>query len=1328
MPKAAPSLYLWLLTTVQSVLPKRWQASRDGAWPRPVPRVAVWPLSLPRTLVLLFMLMGSGPLYAGYISPFLPDAVGDTSVPASYKGFIAPAALWLGLFNSPGAALDAVKVVQEGPCANGGYITLDLDHITQEPAPYDILWDGYYIVHDCFGRAYPAEYRGLVAQEAFLCRLGYVGPYGYSTPTYAVYYCQPLPGRPDGGESAGTPPGFCKPCLTNPINPATGNKYQIETDYASTGPFPLVFTRTYNSFPGNQAGLGVGWTHTYSRSVAQIATSRVLVQRPDGKSRRFKLIGNTWTPTSQGTEQLVSVTDGSGAIVGWQYIASNDDVETYDASGKLVSVTNRAGITQTLTYDPAGQLTGVQDSLGRSLSFSFDAQDRIATMTDPAGGLYAYAYDTSSNNLVSVTSPDSRVRTYLYENTAFPNALTGIVDENNSRFSTYGYDSQGRAISSQHAGGVELSTLTYSGDTTVVVDPLNTSRTFNWQVTLGLAQSTGVSQPCAHCGNLFAAASYDANGNVASTTDWNGNQTNYTYDLTRNLEIQRIEGLTSSGAPTSATRTITTQWHPTFRLPIQVAEPKRVTTYTYDTPGTLTAKSIQATADLNGSQGFGAAPSGTARTWTYTNIYSATTPGLLLQQTVDGPRTDVSDITTYVWDNSGDLVTVTNALGQVTTLSNYDAHGRPQQITDPNGLVTALTYDPRGRLTSRNVGGELTSYTYDGVGQLTQVTLPDGSFLAYTYDAAHRLIQIQDNLANRIVYTLDNLDNRVQEQVFDSSGALARTRARVYDNLNRLAQDIGGVNPATEITTYAYDNQGNLTSITDALNHTSVQAFDALNRLVRMTDPQGGQTQYSYDGLDQLTGVTDPRSVATGYTLDGLGNLTQVQSPDSGVTTSTQDAAGNLLSQTDARGVVASFSYDALNRLTRATYTPPAGSSVPAVTLSYSYDQGPYGLGRLTGFSDPSGSTAYRYDQHGRLVSETRTLSGLAYTTAYGYDTAGRLTHVTYPSGRSVDYGLDTLGRTQQIDTSFQGTSQSVVSSVSYQPFGAASALLYGNAQSYRRSYDLDGRIATYGLAGLTRTVLYDDASRIVGLNGASATLSQTYGYDALDRLTTWASSTSNESFGYDATGNRVSQILGANSSAYTYAATSNRLAAISGANARSYQYDAGGNTQSDGTRSFAYDARGRLIHSGSGAFSADYQVNAVGQRVVKIGSGAAASVFHYDRSGHLIGESDASGHPLKEYVWLADMPVAVLTATASTPTCPAAPVSDPGGSFVAFGESEGLEVDVGEPDRDDLQWKLGSNTQANGQFVSSSVDWDEHKSYRWTLSYGGNGSGSYSV
>ena len=145
---------------------------------------------------------------------------------------------------------------------------------------------------------------------------------------------------------------------------------------------------------------------------------------------------------------------------------------------------------------------------------------------------------------------------------------------------------------------------------------------------------------------------------------------------------------------------------------------------------------------------------------------------------VNGPRTDVTDTTTYVYDSTtGSLASVTNALGHVTTLGNYDAHGRPRQITDPNGLVTNLTYDLRGRLTARNVGGELTAYEYDGVGQLKKVTLPDGSYLSYTYDAAHRLTQVQDNLGNKIVYTLD-ADGQPHQGGGVRPGRDARAQAR----------------------------------------------------------------------------------------------------------------------------------------------------------------------------------------------------------------------------------------------------------------------------------------------------------------------------------------------------------------------------------------------------------------------------------------------------------------------------------------------------------------------------------------------------------------------
>jgi YD repeat-containing protein len=169
-----------------------------------------------------------------------------------------------------------------------------------------------------------------------------------------------------------------------------------------------------------------------------------------------------------------------------------------------------------------------------------------------------------------------------------------------------------------------------------------------------------------------------------------------------------------------------------------------------------------------GALGLAATVTGTPRTWTYTHTYHASIPGFVEQTVVDGPRTEVSDTTTYTYDSSsGALASVTNAVGHATTFGDFDAHGRARAITDPNGLLTTLVYDERGRLTARSAGGETTGYEYDGVGQLTKVTMPDGSYLEYTYDAAHRLERIDDNLGNKLVYTLDAMGQRTAEEVKD---------------------------------------------------------------------------------------------------------------------------------------------------------------------------------------------------------------------------------------------------------------------------------------------------------------------------------------------------------------------------------------------------------------------------------------------------------------------------------------------------------------------------------------------------------------------------------
>jgi YD repeat-containing protein len=432
-------------------------------------------------------------------------------------------------------------------------------------------------------------------------------------------------------------------------------------------------------------------------------------------------------------------------------------------------------------------------------------------------------------------------------------------------------------------------------------------------------------------------------------------------------------------------------------------------------------------------------------------------------------------------------------------------------------------------------------------------------------------------------------------------------REREYNTLNRLTKDIGGVDPATQITQYGYDTQGNLTTITDPLGIVTTNEYDELNRLKKMIDPaasgsgQGAHTQYAYDGLDQLTQVSDPRSLATGYTLDGLGNLTQLTSPDTGTATRGFDAAGNLTGHTDARGVAAVFTYDALNRLTQAVYTPPGGSGIAAVTLTYSYDQGTYGKGHLTGFTDPSGSTSHVWNQKGRLGSQTRTIGGTAYTTQYDYDPYGRLYRVTYPSGRTLDYGFDGLGRIQQIDTTYSSVTQPIVSSVAYHPFGGMKSFTFGNATSYSRSVDLDGRISGYTLATLSRTLGFDADSRISGYTHNQSAYDQSFGYDNLDRLSTWTGNATNQAFGYDATGNRTSLTVGASTYPHTVQSTSNRVTQTNGpGGVKSFGFDAAGNTTGHGSLSFSYDVRGRMIGGTTLLGAASYQVNALGQRVVK--------------------------------------------------------------------------------------------------------------------------------
>jgi RHS repeat-associated protein len=1059
------------------------------------------------------------------------------------------------------------------------------------------------------------------------------------------------------------------PCcgIGNPVHPGYGNKYQEEVDYVGSAVSPLRFARIYNSKGGVQpTSLGLRWRTSFDRSLSQIIGSTVAgiyASRADGKILYFTLMKNgatvplapydsaaVWTPDNDVADKLVRLVDGSGNTLGWTYyVAATEETETYDITGQLTALRTRSGLTQVLSYNAQGLLGTVTDTFGRQFGFTYGSAGGLASMADPAGGLYQYSYD-AVGNLNSVTYPDLAVRAYSYnesaytQNTYLPYALTGITDELGNRFATFNYNTQGDAISTEHAGGVEKYLVSYNfpNSTSVVTDPLGTARTYSFATLLGVVHSTGISQPCASCGNS-SAITYDANSNVSSRTDFNNKTVCSVYDLTRNLETSRLEGALSTETCSTVlttppnrpdVRKVTTTWNATYRLPATITEPApggtKTTTFTYDASGNLTQKSITAPKNDGTSNTI-------TRTWNWTNI----TLGRVL--TATDPNGKVTAYAYYSDSDTdlgkrGNAQTITNAAGHVTQITSYDANGRPLTVTDPNGLVTTLAYDGRGRLTSRQVGVEQTGYVYDGAGQLTKVTQPDGSYVQYTFDTAHRLTQLNDGLGNKIVYTLDAMGNRVAESAYDTANNLARTRSRVFNALNQPYQDLGALSQATS---YTYDNNYNLLTTTDPLNNSTGNIYDALNRLTQVLDPNSGVTAYAYDGANNLTQVIDPRSVTTNYTYDGLNDLVTQVSLDTGTATIAYDAAGNVLTKTDARGAAATYTYDALSRVSQITYSK---SGNPNETQTFTYDVGANAEGRLTQVTDPAAITSWTYNSQGRVASKAQQMGGVIQSVAYGYNAAGQLNRVTTPSGQQVGYGY-TNNRVSSITVN----GQSLLTGANTKPFGPLSAWHWGNGLFTFRDYDTDGRLADWefrdGTSILRKNQSFDAASRITAIADPNApAASQAYQYDVLDRLSMAQSGspvTHTQQFTYDAVGNRLNITTDGASINSLNSLNSNQLQLIVGAVPSNYYSGATALV-------FTYNNANRLVTiQSSGSPLASYAVNALGQRVSKTAAGTTTA-FVYDEQGHLLGEYDGSGNLIEETVWLEDLPVATLRPTSS--------------------------------------------------------------------------------
>ncbi len=1023
---------------------------------------------------------------------------------------------------------------------------------------------------------------------------------------------------------------------------------------ASLGTLPVYFESTVPV----QAGTGTGTMIEYD------------LLRDDGSVLRFPILNGNPTPPLG--SQFRMVVNSSGNIV---VTDPNDNVEVYSAVGLLQTITSRAGVVQTLTYDAGGYLASVTDSFGNALNLRRGnslSSEGLAGVALSGGGTTSYTLD-SSDRLSVVTFPDSTTHTFLYQNQSYPNALTGLQDENNNLLTSWSYDSATQANQGSQANGANATSLTFnSAENVSIQDALGTTRVFTFARVGDAELPTGISgSPCPTC-TTGAAVSYDANGFVSSRTDYNGNVTCYVNNGSKGQELVRVEGLPASGGcpanlaaytPTTGQRKVITTWHPTYNLPTSVTEATKTTAFNYDGSGNLLTKVITDTT----------VTPNVSRTWTYTyNGY-----GQLL--TVDGPRTDVADFTTITYytcsagtgaqcadgatcttgSPCGQVYSITNALGQTTTFTSYDAYGDPLTVTDPNGIVETFTFDGRQRLKSKQVASETTGYAYYPTGLLQTVTRPDGSTFEYTYDGAYRLTQISDGAGNLIQYVPDALGNDTSISAIDSQGTLARSHTRVFNALSELHQDVGSAGSAAVTTTMGYDANENLETIAAPLGRNTSKQYDTLNRLVQITDPIDGVAQFGYDTNNNVTSVIDPRSLQTSYSYNGFGNRTQVTSPDTGTSTATYDLAGNLKVATDARGATATASYDALNRVSSIAYTLNGNSDQ---NLIFTYDAGTNGIGHLTGASDANHSMAWSYDPLGRVIGKSQTAAGITKSVGYSYTNAD-LTTLTTPSGQTVTYSYSN----HQI-TGVMVNSTPVLTGVTYDPFGPASGWTWGNGSTEVRLHDEDGN--TTLLSGVESVSLgYDYAYRVISsTNSTNSTLSWTFGYDNLDRLTSASEMETSLGWSYDADGNRTQQ-SGASSS-----------------------------LSLPSQPTFTLNGRGRIVTSTLGSTTTAYLYNAVGERISKVNSTTVLSV--YDEAGHLIGEYDATGALIQETVWLGSIPVATLRPQS-------------GGGVIAYyvhADQLGTPRMVSRASDNAVMWRWDSdpfgaaaanqNPQGNGTFV----------------------------
>ncbi|WP_187395055.1 phospholipase effector Tle1 domain-containing protein [Pigmentiphaga aceris] len=657
----------------------------------------------------------------------------------------------------------------------------------------------------------------------------------------------------------------------NPVNLATGNKYQRETDMAAApGALGIELIRHYNARDMRTEALGRNWVWSYDTRLFRVGDTVQIVQA-DGSRVDFSRVpgASTCLPSDPALGVLHVQTGVRGETMSWQW--RDGRVLNFDEDGFLVGISIASG--QRVSIRRArdmgrhrGALLEVADPQGRQLAFRYGAAEpdgwRPLQGVDTPGGRFTYAQD-AERRLSTAIRPDGDARDYLYESGSAA-WLTGIVarplGQAPQRVRSWMYDTRGRVVTAVQ-GAPDAQTgrqqIDYAdGQTTVRDEAGAVTRLLHRQAGARTVLTSVEGAGCEGCAPIDNSRRYDALGRLTQAEG---------IGVTRDV-LGRVMSLRDAGGATQIA------WLGDSSLPTQVDAPSRVggqrhtrhiDWLSFTDPATGVWRAVPKRISEAGWRPGADGPQAITRAWVLNWKIErgvATLSDVVPEQSALHEGSGMRAVQAAASNRSlqSTQSTPLTLLTQSEPAQGARKAGAARQLqptkpADADAKLTPITGWPDLRwrrddfglpVRAEGKGGKPVAGTetrdYDAAGRLVLRLFSDGTRWTYDYNTSgqlqtHRATRAGESVETKLRWKQD-LPIRIDHPVESERRGYGPDGRMAWREVFRPVASVAGVNDA-------------------AVRYAESFAWDAQGRMVRHDLPEGGSLFYAWS--DQ--GVTDIR-------------------------------------------------------------------------------------------------------------------------------------------------------------------------------------------------------------------------------------------------------------------------------------------------------------------------------------------------------------------------------------------------------------------------------------------------------------------------------------